>query len=71
MRNIAIIPARRGSKGLADKNIRELAGRPLIAYTIETALKSEMFETVMVSTDSARYAERAREYGAEVPFRKK
>lgn len=68
MRNIAIIPARSGSKGLADKNIKELAGRPLIAYTIEAALKSEMFETVMVSTDSARYAEIAREYGAEVPF---
>lgn len=68
MRNIAIIPARSGSKGLTDKNIRELAGRPLIAYTIEAALKSGMFETVMVSTDSTRYAQIAREYGAEVPF---
>lgn len=68
MKNLAIIPARSGSKGLKDKNIRELAGRPLIAYTIEAALKSEMFETVMVSTDSVQYAQIAKEYGAEVPF---
>lgn len=68
MRNIGIIPARSGSKGLPDKNVKELAGKPLIAYTIEVALKSEMFETVMVSTDSARYAEIAERYGAEVPF---
>lgn len=68
MSNIAIITARSGSKGLKDKNIKELAGKPLIAYSIEAAIKSECFDTVMVSTDSDRYAGIAREYGAEVPF---
>ena len=68
MRNIAIIPARSGSKGLKDKNIRLLDGKPLLAYTIEAALKSKCFDAVMVSTDSKKYAKIAREYGAEVPF---
>ncbi len=68
MRNIAIIPARCGSKGLKDKNIKELCGKPLIAYSILAALASEMFDTVMVSTDSEKYANIARAYGAEVPF---
>ena len=68
MRNIAIIPARSGSKGLKDKNIRLLNGKPLLAYTIEAALESECFETVMVSTDSKEYAKIAKEYGAQVPF---
>ncbi len=68
MKNIAIITARSGSKGLADKNIRNLNGKPLMAYTIETALESKCFDTVMVSTDSEKYAQIAREYGAEVPF---
>lgn len=68
MRNIAIIPARSGSKGLPHKNIRELAGHPLIAYTIKAALNSKLFDRVMVSTDSEEYAEIARKYGAEVPF---
>lgn len=68
MKNIAIIPARSGSKGLADKNIKELCGKPMIAYTIEAALDSSCFDEVMVSTDSDRYAEIARRYGAEVPF---
>ncbi len=68
MRNIAIIPARSGSKGLKDKNIRLLNGKPLLAYTIEEALKSKCFDVVMVSTDSKKYAKIAREYGAEVPF---
>ena len=68
MRNIAIIPARSGSKGLKDKNIIELNGKPLMAYTIEAALKSKCFDTVMVSTDSRKYAKIAEEYGAEVPF---
>ena len=68
MRNIAIIPARSGSKGLKDKNIRNLCGKPLIAYTIESALKSGEFEEVMVSTDSEKYAEIAKQYGASVPF---
>lgn len=68
MKNLAIIPARSGSKGLIDKNIKLLNGKPLIAYSIEAALESTMFDTVMVSTDSEKYAEISREYGAEVPF---
>ncbi len=68
MRNIAIIIARSGSKGLKDKNIRLLNGRPLMAYTIQAALESGCFDTVMVSTDSRKYAKIAKEYGAEVPF---
>jgi len=68
MRNIAIIPARSGSKGIVDKNIKLLAGKPLIAYTIEAALNSQQFDEVMVSTDSERYADIALEYGAKVPF---
>ena len=68
MRNIAIIIARSGSKGLKDKNIRLLNGKPLMAYTIEAALKSKCFDTVMVSTDSVKYKKIAEEYGAEVPF---
>ena len=67
-KNIAIITARSGSKGLPDKNIRPLAGIPLIAYTIRAALESGLFDTVMVSTDSEEYARISREYGAEVPF---
>lgn len=68
MKNIAIIPARSGSKGLKDKNIKLLNGKPLMAYTIEAALESNMFDTVMVSTDSQEYARIAKEYGADVPF---
>lgn len=68
MRNLAVIPARSGSKGLPDKNIRRLAGKPLLAYSVEAALQSGIFVTVMVSTDSAAYAKIAREAGAEVPF---
>lgn len=68
MKNIAIITARSGSKGLKDKNIRLLAGKPLMAYSIDAALKSGLFETVMVSTDSEEYARIARNCGAEVPF---
>ena len=68
MKTIAIIPARSGSKGLPDKNIRDLCGKPLIAYSIEAAISSKMFDTVMVSTDSEKYAGISREYGAEVPF---
>jgi CMP-N,N'-diacetyllegionaminic acid synthase len=66
-RCVALIPARSGSKRLADKNIRPLAGHPLIAYTISAALDSGVFDAVVVSTDSERYAELARHYGAEVP----
>jgi N-acylneuraminate cytidylyltransferase len=65
---IALIPARSGSKRVADKNIRPLAGQPVIAYTIAAALQSGVFSAVVVSTDSEQYAEIARKYGAEVPF---
>ena len=68
MKNLAIITARSGSKGLPDKNIKELCGKPLLAYSVEAALQSGMFETVHVSTDSEKYAEIAREAGADVPF---
>lgn len=68
MRNIAIIPARSGSKGVKDKNIRNLCGKPLMAYSIEAALESGEFDEVMVSTDSERYAQIARTFGANVPF---
>jgi len=68
MNNIAIIPARSGSKGLKNKNIKYLNGKPLIAYSIEAALKSEIFSKIMVSTDSEEYAKIAIKYGAEVPF---
>ena len=68
MKRIAVIPARSGSKGLKDKNIKEMAGKPLMAYTIEAALLSGVFDEVMVSTDSEKYAEIARKYGASVPF---
>ena len=65
---VALIPARSGSKRVPDKNIRPLASHPLIAYTIAAALQSKIFATVIVSTDSERYADIARYYGAEVPF---
>ncbi len=68
MKIIAIIPARSGSKGLPNKNIMELCGKPLIAYSVEAALRAEVFEEIMVSTDSEEYADVAKEYGAEVPF---
>ncbi len=68
MKNIAIIPARSGSKGLKDKNIKPLCGKPLIAYSIEAALKSGQFDEVMVSTDSEKYADIAMQYGASIPF---
>lgn len=68
MKNIAIIPARSGSKRLRDKNIRLLNGKPLMAYTIEAAKTSGEFDEIFVSTDSENYAKIAREYGARVPF---
>lgn len=71
MKNLAIIPARSGSKGLIDKNIKELCGKPLMAYTIETAIKSKKFDVVHLSTDSDRYASIAKEYGADIPFLRK
>ena len=65
---IALIPARAGSLRVASKNIRPLAGHPLLAYSIATARSSGIFDAIIVSTDSEEYAEVARRYGAEVPF---
>ena len=64
---VALIPARAGSKRVPDKNIRPLAGHPLIAYTISSALQSQIFSAVIVSTDSQLYGDIAGHYGAEVP----
>lgn len=68
MRNLAIIPARSGSKGLKDKNIKLLNGKPLLTYTIEAARDSGLFDEIMVSTDSKQYADIAKQWGANVPF---
>ncbi len=65
---IALIPARAGSKRVQDKNVRPLAGHPMLAYAIHNAFQSGVFSDVLVSTDSEKYASIAREYGASVPF---
>jgi CMP-N,N'-diacetyllegionaminic acid synthase len=65
---VALIPARSGSKRVADKNVRLLAGHPLLAYAVATARAAGRFARVIVSTDSDEYAAIARHYGAEVPF---
>lgn len=67
-RHVAFVFARGGSKGLPGKNIRLLAGKPLIAHAIEVARRCRRLETVIVSTDDAAIAAVARDYGAEVPF---
>lgn len=67
-RIIAIIPARSGSKGLPDKNIRILNGKPLIAYSIIQAQETGIFDNIFLSTDSRKYADIAMKYGADVPF---
>ncbi len=68
MKNLCIIPARGGSKRIPRKNIKPFMGKPIIAYSIEAALKSGLFDEIMVSTDDAEFAEVARQYGATVPF---
>ena len=68
MKNLAIIPARSGSKGLKNKNIKLLNGKPLIAYTIEAAMESGKFDEVIVSTESKEYASVAQKFGAKIPF---
>jgi CMP-N,N'-diacetyllegionaminic acid synthase len=65
---VALVPARSGSERVPGKNVRPLAGHPLLAYAIETALESGVAQRVVVSTDSEEIAEIARWYGAEVPF---
>ena len=68
MKNLCIIPARGGSKRIPRKNINEFLGKPIIAYSIETALRTGLFDEVMVSTDDVEIAEVAQKYGAKVPF---
>lgn len=65
---MAVIPARKGSKGIKDKNIKLLKGKPLIAYSIEAGLNSKYIDKVIVSTDGEEIANIAKTYGAEVPF---
>ncbi len=68
MSNLCIIPARGGSKRIPKKNIKEFLGRPIIAYSIRTAIDSKLFDEVMVSNDDIEIAEIAKKYGAKVPF---
>lgn len=68
MKNLCIIPARGGSKRIPRKNIKPFQGKPIMAYSIEAALKSGLFDEVMVSTDDEEFAEVAKKYGASVPF---
>jgi N-acylneuraminate cytidylyltransferase len=68
MGNLCIIPARGGSKRIPRKNIKNFLGKPIIAYSIEAALKSNLFDEVMVSTDDEEIAKVAIQYGAKVPF---
>ena len=65
---IALIPARSGSKGLTDKNVKMLNGHPLLAYSVRAACLTKGIDRVIVSTDSEEYASIAKKYGAEVPF---
>lgn len=68
---IAIIPARGGSKRLPGKNVMDFYGKPMIAWTIEAALKTDLFDVVLVSTDSEQIADISKAYGAQVPFLRK
>ena len=70
MEILAIIPARGGSKGVPRKNIRLVAGKPLIAYSIEHALHSNLITRVIVSTEDQEIADVSRQHGAEIPFRR-
>ena len=68
MSSICVIPARGGSKRIPKKNIKEFLGKPIIAYSIEAAIESNLFDEIMVSTDNEEIAKIARQYGAKVPF---
>lgn len=68
MNNLCIIPARGGSKRIPRKNVKPFLGKPMLAYSIETALQSGLFEEIMVSTDDAEIADVATKHGAKVPF---
>ena len=67
---IAIIPARKGSKRILNKNIKKFNGKPIISYSIQTALKSNLFDEIIVSTDSSKIAKISKYYGATVPFKR-
>lgn len=67
-KRIAVIPARGGSKRIVGKNIIEFCGKPLISWTIEAAIRSKLFDRVIVSTDDPRIADISKSFGAEVPF---
>jgi CMP-N,N'-diacetyllegionaminic acid synthase len=67
-KSVAFIPARSGSKRVPNKNIKLLGGHPMLAYTIQAAVDSGIFDAVICATDSEQYADIARHYGAEVPF---
>ena len=68
MKNLCIIPARGGSKRIPRKNVKPFLGKPMLAYSIEAAKASGLFDEIMVSTDDAEIAEVAKQYGANVPF---
>ena len=68
MKNVALIPARSGSKRIKDKNIRDLAGHPLMAYTIRAAISTKIFSDVILVTDSAEYSSIGKDYGASSDF---
>lgn len=68
LQSLCVIPARSGSKGLKNKNILDLCGKPVLAYTIEACRECGLFRDVYVATDSEEYAELARQHGAKVPF---
>lgn len=68
MKNLCIIPARGGSKRIPRKNVKPFLGKPMLAYSIETAKKTGLFDEIMVSTDDMEIASVARQYGANVPF---
>lgn len=70
MNNLALIPARGGSKRIPRKNIKNFLGKPIIAYSIEVAINSNLFDEIMVSTDDEEIAEVAIKYGAKVPFKR-
>jgi len=68
--NVAVIPARGGSKRIPRKNIRKFSGKPIIAYSIEKEILSKLFDKVIVSTDDDEIGEIALQFGAEVPFKR-
>ena len=68
MKTLAVIPARGGSKRIPKKNIKDFCGQPIIAYSIQVAKNSGLFDRIIVSTDDEEIAEVSRQYGAEIPF---